>query len=45
VIIDPTLYWEVTEDDDQLHDEIYAIMDYASSIGKPMIIHFSVKAL
>ncbi len=45
VIIDPVLYWEITEDISHLDDRIYDMIDHASSIGKPMIIHFSVKKL
>lgn len=45
VVIDPTIFWEVTEDDSRLHDKIYDMIAHASSIGKPMIMHFSVHEL
>jgi hypothetical protein len=45
VIIDPILYWGITEDVSHLEDRIYDMIDHASSIGKPMIIHFSVHEL
>lgn len=45
VIIDPVTYWDVTEDETHLHDKIYGMIEYASSIGKPMIMHFSVHEL
>ncbi len=45
VIIDPVLYWGITEDVSHMEDRIYDMIDHASSIGKPMIIHFSVHEL
>jgi hypothetical protein len=45
VIIDPVLYWEITEDSKHLNDRIYDMIDHASTIGKPMIVHFSVQEL
>jgi len=44
-VIDPSVFWEITEDVSHLHDKIYEMIAHASSIGKPMIIHFSVHEL
>lgn len=45
VIIDPILYWNITEDTNHHEDKIYDMISYAAWIGKPIVIHFSVHEL